>query len=64
MKLSSDQYVAGKGNKCPSCEGKNLEGNSVEIDGGTASQEVSCNDCSSEWLDLYELTGYGDLIEG
>lgn len=51
-------YVRKQGVVCPFCttEGE-IEGDSIEIDGGYASQEVWCKACGAEWKDLYTLAG-------
>ena len=43
--------------ECPFCGSENIEGGPVEIDLGSAWQQVSCVDCEKEWSDLYTLTG-------
>lgn len=57
-KMSQKKYVEQDGIHCPFCDSTNLCGDSVEIDGGGATQPVSCNDCGKRWIDCYELTGY------
>ena len=59
MKRMTDrQYVKAEGGKCPFCRSRQIEGSSVDIDTGGASQEMSCLDCGKQWVDCYELTGY------
>ena len=49
--------------KCLNCGSGNIEGDSVQVDAGGASQEVTCKECGSEWTDLYSLTDvYGITI--
>lgn len=64
-KLTQDdpqrEYVAGLGCLCPVCKSTDIEGGSVEIDAGTASQEVHCLNCDASWKDLYDLTGFANL---
>ena len=50
-----DAYLKSDGVACPACESGNIEGHSVEIDNGIASQDVHCTDCAFEWRDLYYL---------
>ena len=58
-------YVNSRGQVCPVCYSQSsLEGGPVEIDGGVAVQEVTCEVCGSSWNDLYELYGYSELVEG
>ena len=49
------KYLKADGTCCPYCGSKQIEGQSVEIDGGGASQEVSCLKCGEQWVDCYEL---------
>ena len=42
----------------PFCKSEDIEGHSLSVDAGTASQEVNCLACEEEWQDTYELTGY------
>lgn len=61
---TQDQHVQGLGLKCPVCASENIEGESVEIDAGTAWQDMSCGVCGSSWRDLYHLAEYVDLKRG
>lgn len=57
--LSDEEYVNKSGNVCPFCLNENIEAEKyAQIDGASASQEVICNDCGEEWVDVYELKGY------
>lgn len=58
--LTQEQYIKDPG-QCPVCRSTEIEGGFVEIDNGTASQRVSCNDCDAVWTDTYTLTGYTEL---
>lgn len=49
-------YLASNGTKCPHCGGTDLDGKGVQIDSGTASQEIMCTDCGEGWFDIYTLT--------
>ena len=42
-------------NLCPFCKSGDIEGGSIEIDSDYAAQEVSCNECSEEWTEIYKL---------
>ena len=45
-----------RGSSCPLCgRALALEGESVEIDGNEARQEMSCFDCDLRWIDIYVL---------
>jgi len=62
--LSSEQaenYVQQGGVRCPYCGSGDIEGSRVEIDAGTAWQEVSCSHCESRWQDVYELVSITPL---
>jgi len=54
------RYVRFKGTRCPFCDSTDIVGQSVNIDGGGASQEVGCSACDREWIDLYQLVGFKD----
>ena len=59
--LTDAEYVAKLGTRCPVCQSTQLEGGSVNIDGGVASQDIWCKTCGASWNDTYTLTGYTDL---
>lgn len=46
--LNSDHSEA-----CPGCQGTNLRGGSVDIEGSRAYQTVVCQDCDTSWIDGY-----------
>lgn len=60
--LTPPEYVATGGTICPNCRGCDIEGAEVNIDGGSASQQVTCNECKATWLDVYKLIEY-DYLE-
>lgn len=43
-------------NRCPFCQEHNIEGGSVEIDGHTAWQVVTCTRCQGEWSEVYQAS--------
>lgn len=49
-------YIESGATKCPHCGSEDLDGKGVDIDSGTASQEVMCTDCGEGWVDIYTLT--------
>ena len=51
------QYIENGGSHCPHCGSRSISGGHVEILSNEAWQEVVCDECSQEWLDLYTLTG-------
>lgn len=56
--MTDAQYVKTKGLCCPVCGSAELEGDSIEIENGTANQEVSCSVCDSTWVDRYNLASW------
>jgi hypothetical protein len=50
-------YLKAGGGQCPKCKSGNIGGQSVDIDGNKATQEMVCLDCEHEWTDLYKLAG-------
>ena len=50
------QYIYGSdGSLCPACGCDMIEGDGINIDCNRAIQEVSCNECGVEWVDIYIL---------
>jgi len=43
---------------CPDCHSGEIEGGSVDIDAGVATQKVVCNVCDAVWTDIYKLTSF------
>lgn len=56
--MPDDRYVACKGDSCPFCGASGPIGQSWNTENGVASQEMSCNECDREWVDIYNLGGY------
>lgn len=54
-------YVQKGGSCCPFCGSDQIEGSSIDVDGGHALQKVGCNDCDAEWNDVYRLSGYEEI---
>lgn len=52
------EYVMHGGTRCPFCDSENIEGGPVEVDAGTATQEMLCLSCAKAWNDQYKLVGY------
>ncbi|MBW3598183.1 MAG: hypothetical protein KY475_13045 [Planctomycetes bacterium] len=48
-------YLEKRGNLCPYCESEQIEGQSIEVNDGFATQEVICLNCSAVWMDEYRL---------
>jgi len=55
MKLNKEKYLKNPGN-CPYCGSEDIVGESIEIEGATSKQKVSCSDCYKEWNDIYTLS--------
>ena len=61
--MTSKEYTEKRGTHCPGCGSTvAIEAGRIDIDGGYASQEVSCMNCRLIWLDEYRLTGF-EVIE-
>lgn len=56
--MTDKEYVQTGGVRCPYCRSTNVEGQSIDVDAGEATQEMGCNDCNAEWVDCYKLVGY------
>jgi hypothetical protein len=41
---------------CPNCDGDNIEGGGIDVEGVLAYQECSCDDCGAEWMDFFILS--------
>ena len=48
------KYIS-KSHLCLNCGSSNIEGGSINIDAGGATQDISCLTCDSTWTDLYKL---------
>lgn len=56
------RYVAAGGSLCPHCGSRDVVGGCIEVDGATAFQAIQCQACESDWVDLYTLKGFTDLV--
>lgn len=56
--MTNEEYVSSGGCCCPFCRSQDIEGDSVDIDAGGASQRCWCKDCDRWWVDSYVLTNY------
>ena len=56
-------YIESNGIRCPYCLGESIEGGQVDIEGGSASQEMTCLSCDRSWIDSYTLTDVVALQE-
>ena len=50
-------YMHHNGAMCPICNGRDFDAGSLQIDGSTVWQKISCTnpDCEAEWTDVYKL---------
>lgn len=55
MEFKKEEYLKNRGSKCPYCGSDQIEGESVDISSGSASQLVNCLECNSNWVDIYKL---------
>lgn len=61
--MDGDSYVEDEGTRCPWCRRLNtVEGDSIEVDGNIATQDVHCSACGAEWTDTYVRTGYAPKV--
>lgn len=60
-----EAYLKDPGN-CPVCgeEHAVTVTGSMDTDGRTATQPVECDNCKSNWLDVYTLSGVEDIEIG
>lgn len=56
--LTTYEYAEQCGARCPWCLSTSIEGQSIDVDTGNASQEMNCLNCSRSWTDNYVLTGF------
>ena len=47
--------------RCPVCEDTQVEGDSVDISNGHATQVITCSSCGAWWTDVYKLYQYEGL---
>jgi len=57
------KYLEQGGAKCPHCNSGNLQGDSLQSDGGYVWQDIECLDCDMQWVDVYSLTDIDDPEE-
>jgi hypothetical protein len=48
--------------RCPFCEERHIEGESVDVEVGGATQECSCPHCGAQWRDCYDLSNIQIVI--
>ena len=62
-RLSSEQYAARKGNYCPRCLSMMLAASAfAPPENGVTEREIRCRSCAANWMELYRVEGYRDLL--
>ena len=61
--LTSQEYVALKGTRCPNCMSTDITRHEHNHEGGFITQMCSCNDCEITWVDHYYLCSL-EIIRG
>lgn len=58
-----EKYLKSGGVRCPLCNSTNINSNSrIEANNGCAWQNIKCDNCKGEWINIYTLTGYKDIV--
>lgn len=60
--LSNKQYISHKGTVCPACESENVAYGEIESSEHNLIQRANCLTCDANWLDVFALKGYEDLV--
>jgi hypothetical protein len=57
--LDAKAYIAGGAGTCPFCTSNDLQGdqNGAEVDGLTATHEVTCGACGTQWYESFTMDG-------
>lgn len=53
------KYLADS-SKCPYCGSSSIEGSNEDDEGDDKFQNISCDDCGREWVDIYKLAEVDD----
>lgn len=56
--ISSDEYVAIGGCRCPFCKNNNIGSSTPQMDDFGITVPVECFACGETWTDVYGLIGY------
>ncbi len=62
--MRNEEYLKSGGVNCPYCNNSAIEGGTVDIQGGSALQTVSCLKCEAEWQDKYVLIEFTKTRDG
>ncbi len=49
-------YLKLYGCRCPVCKSADISAGQIEVDGPSAWSDVKCEQCGSQWQDVYTLT--------
>jgi len=61
--MTDKDYSENGGNRCPVCRSDKVESGNIEADGAAAWSNCSCGECGAEWVDIYSLVGYTELVD-
>jgi len=61
---SKDETSVVRNDSCPKCGWWDVEGGSVDIEFGQATQNAHCTECGAEWITLYSLVKVTIMNEG
>ena len=53
------RFVLSAATQCPNCGSQDLSFGSIDIDGQSAYQQASCQDCDAGFFAIYRLVGFG-----
>lgn len=53
-------YLKNVAVKCPYCGSGDITGSQIDVEGNSAIQEVTCDNCDARWHDVYKLV---DVLE-
>lgn len=57
--LTQKEYLNAQGQQCPFCRSRHIsQVGDPQVDADYARADVKCEDCKSEWVDLYTLAAY------
>lgn len=58
------EYARLSPSRCLYCRSENISGGDPEVDGDSAFVPVHCEDCCSQWNEVYRFEGVEDFVEG
>jgi len=64
MEEKITNYIKHGGNFGIFCNSPDIEGDSIEVDDGTAQQNITCLCCGATWTDNYKLRSISNVKEG